>query len=204
LVQPTFEVVTIITVFVISIILALYLIILRKNGWLGGNSDFYRCPNQKCKGIFQKPIELKDLSETPPRVYPACPECGVNIESLLPSRIEKKSKIKVTTFFHRPKMNHTEKKVETGKVKDSIQSKHPDYKPIEEVPSKRHLESERTAKGTNDSECGQYFGYLSQRDKEEEIPEKCFECSKITDCMLSNFNSENGIKEIKKWYPNKA
>ncbi len=194
--QPTFELVTIITVVIIGVILALYLIILRKNGWLGGNSDFYRCPNQKCKGIFQKPIDLKDLSETPARVYPACPECGIDLGSLLPCRIEKKSKIKVTTLFHRPKMNYIEKKVETGKGKKPIQPKHPDSKPIKEAPSKHPLESERKAKGTNDSECEQYFGYLSQRSSQEEIPVKCFECSKITDCMLSNYNPERYIKEI--------
>jgi hypothetical protein len=198
LVQPTFEVVTIITVVVIGVILALYLILLRKNGWLGGNSDFYRCPNQKCKGIFQKPIELKDLSETPARVYPACPECGVDLGSILPCRIEKKSKTKVTTLFHRSKMNYTKNKVKTRKDKKPMQSKHPDYKPIEEAPSKRLSESERKAKGTNDSECEQYFGYLNQRSNQEEIPEKCFQCSKITDCMLSNYNSKSGIKEINK------
>ena len=85
LVPYTIETVTTIAIVVIAIILAVYLIILRKNGWLGGNSYFYRCPNQECKRVFQNPVEMKDLSETPVRVYPACPHCGNDLGPLLAS-----------------------------------------------------------------------------------------------------------------------
>ena len=75
-----------VTITAIATILAVYLIILRKNGWLGGGaSDLYRCPNQQCKRVFQKPAELRDLSETPARVYPACPHCGNDLGPLLAS-----------------------------------------------------------------------------------------------------------------------
>jgi hypothetical protein len=95
--QSIFEPVTILTVAIICVILAIYLSVLKKNGWLGSSgSKFYRCPNPECKGIFQKPIELKDLSETPARVYPACPHCGFNLEPVLASGLEKKLALKIT------------------------------------------------------------------------------------------------------------
>jgi hypothetical protein len=167
LVQPTFEVVTVITVVVIGVILALYLIILRKNGWLGGNSDFYRCPNLKCKGIFQKPIELKDLSETPARVYPACPECGVDLESIFPSRVEK---------------------VEIKKVKEAKRPQNLDSKPMKMTPVQGTQKRKEPTKVSDDLRCDRYFGYLGQRYKKEDIPENCLGCPRITDCMLSNYN----------------
>jgi hypothetical protein len=82
---------------IICVILAIYLSVLKKNGWLGSSgSKLYRCPNPECKGIFQKPIELKDLSETPARVYRACPHCGISLEPVLASGIEKKLLLKIT------------------------------------------------------------------------------------------------------------
>ena len=98
LAQYIIEAVTIATVAIVCIILAVYLLVLKKNGWLGSRgSRFYRCPNQECKRIFQKPIELKDLSETPARVYSACPHCGIDLGSLLVSDIEKKLGVKIKT-----------------------------------------------------------------------------------------------------------
>lgn len=80
----------IVTITAIAAILAVYLILLRKNGWLGGGaSDLYRCPNQHCKRVFQNPVEMKDLSEEPVRVYPACPHCGNDLGPLLESLDEK-------------------------------------------------------------------------------------------------------------------
>jgi hypothetical protein len=109
-----FEPVTILAVAIICVILAIYLSVLKKNGWLGSRSSkFYRCPNPECKGIFQKPIELKDLSETPARVYPACPHCGFNLEPVLGSGVGKKLSLKIT-----PPVQHkkTETKTETTKA----------------------------------------------------------------------------------------
>jgi chromosome segregation ATPase len=49
--------------------------------------------------------------------------------------------------------------------------------------------------------CGYHFGYLSDRDKGEEIPNACVECSKSLDCMLSKVHQSNKtVKEIEKWY----
>ena len=88
--QFAVEIVTIVAVVVILGILAAYISILKKNGWLGRSNKFYRCPNQECKKIFQEPIELKDLSEEPARIYPACPDCGVDLGPILHLSVEKK------------------------------------------------------------------------------------------------------------------
>jgi hypothetical protein len=82
-------IVTPVAIVIIAVIFAVYLLILRRMGWLGGKSNFYRCPNQECKKIFQIPIEVKDLSLTPPRTYLACPECGANLDHFLGSITEK-------------------------------------------------------------------------------------------------------------------
>jgi hypothetical protein len=109
-----FEPVTILAVAIICVILAIYLSVLKKNGWLGSRgSKFYRCPNPECKGIFQKPIELKDLSETPARVYPACPHCGFNLEPVLGSGVGKKLALKITPPAQHKK---TDTKIETTKI----------------------------------------------------------------------------------------
>jgi len=81
---------------VIGIILAIYLTVLKRNGWLGGSGQLYRCPNRECRKVFRKPVELKDLSETPACVYPACPHCGINLGTLFASGIEKKLSLKIT------------------------------------------------------------------------------------------------------------
>ena len=48
--------------------------------------------------------------------------------------------------------------------------------------------------------CRNYFGYLNERKTGESIPNECAECTKVIDCLLGNENSEDAIKEIKKWY----
>jgi len=113
--------ITIIAVALISLIFTLYLIALRKNGWLGGNSNFYRCPNQECKKIFQKPIELKDLSTNPPSTYPACPECGANLNTFFNSITSKTPKITAKPLPNQKKneINPIESKMATKKVETS-------------------------------------------------------------------------------------
>jgi hypothetical protein len=54
---------------------------------------------------------------------------------------------------------------------------------------------------SSDVQCPYYFGYLSQRNKEEEIPETCFGCFKSIECMMSEYNkTKETVEEIKKWY----
>ena len=54
---------------------------------------------------------------------------------------------------------------------------------------------------SSDFQCPYYFGYLSQRNKEEVIPETCFGCLKSIECMMSEYNkTKETVEEIKKWY----
>ena len=49
--------------------------------------------------------------------------------------------------------------------------------------------------------CQYWFGYLSQKDKGQSVPQECIECEKVVDCMLTQYNgSPSAVKEIKKWF----
>jgi len=50
--------------------------------------------------------------------------------------------------------------------------------------------------------CQYWFGFLSQKDKSESVPQECVECEKVMDCMLNRiYDSVAAVSEIKKWYP---
>lgn len=203
--QFTVEIVTIAAIALIGIILAVYLIVLKKNGWLGGNSkatNFYRCPNKECKGIFQKPIELKDLSETPARIYPACPECGADLNRFFGSNTRKMLKTKVRTplLQEKPKKKPIEKKVEIKAVEVTNQTQSEGSKPPKSVQTKKLFTRGKKADVSGDCRCQYYFGYLADREKQEGIPDPCLECPRSLDCMLTNYKSENTVTEIGKWY----
>ena len=72
--------VTAITIALIGVIVTIYLLILKKNGWIGEASN-YRCPNPQCRKIFQVPMKVKDFS-TKKVVGLACPECGYDLGPL--------------------------------------------------------------------------------------------------------------------------
>jgi len=82
----SFDLLTGLTISGILAILAIYLVVVYKKGWLKKESKteqaYYLCPNQKCKRVFQKPVWLTDLSKTPPASYQACPHCGLNIQTI--------------------------------------------------------------------------------------------------------------------------
>jgi hypothetical protein len=48
--------------------------------------------------------------------------------------------------------------------------------------------------------CQQWFGFLSQKEKSESIPQECVECEKVMDCMLNRSYDSVAVSEIKKWY----
>jgi hypothetical protein len=48
--------------------------------------------------------------------------------------------------------------------------------------------------------CQYWFGYLSQKEKTESVPQECVECEKVLECMLNQKNSASAASEIKKWY----
>jgi hypothetical protein len=95
----TFEAITAITITVLSIIITLYIVVLKRKGWLKEETSpepFFLCSNPECKKTFQKPTKLTDLSETPPREHSACPHCGSILTASL-SKIQKKPKLAVGT-----------------------------------------------------------------------------------------------------------
>jgi hypothetical protein len=78
LVPDAVGIVTVITIVLIGAILAVYLIVLKKNGWIGTSN--YRCPNPNCKKIFHSPLRVKDFSNDK-EIGLACPECGYDLSS---------------------------------------------------------------------------------------------------------------------------
>jgi len=87
----SFDLLTALAVSGIAAILAIYVIVVYKKGWLKRESKadqaYYLCPSQKCRRVFKKPVWLTDLSHTPPESYQACPHCGMNIQVVSPNSL---------------------------------------------------------------------------------------------------------------------
>lgn len=79
MISGAFDVVTYITIISIVAILTVYILILKRNGWIGKTSN-YRCPNPDCKKIFHSPLKVKDYSNKKDTRI-ACPECGYDLAS---------------------------------------------------------------------------------------------------------------------------
>ena len=194
--------VTTITIILIVAIVAVYLIILKRNGWLG-ESCSYRCPNPQCKKIFQTPVKVKDFSNKK-EVYLACPECGFDLGSL-----NDKKGLGETTFqsgsevtFHDSAL----KQIETGGSTTNNESKEPNIiravAPIVESEENKNP-PECTPKGTPKStpeedpflkqkldalkkdrpvNCNNYLGYLRALPKGTKTPDECYCCLSLVEC----------------------
>lgn len=196
----TFETVTAITLIVIGIILALYFTVLKRKGWLTENSNesFYLCPNPECKKIFQKPIMLTDLSEEPPRVRKACPHCGLELGAVSPFRVQKKPEmaVKIPLSPEEPLV-----RVKTPKPVMSVESldipENPlvaedTQKPLAETPERVEAQNftEEEQPPTTPSKlqarpagCSHFLGYLKKFPKNTSIPDECFGCLKMIECL---------------------
>jgi len=99
-----------------------------------------------------------------------------------PCALEKKPEASVTVIVH-----------------EQVQV--PQQKKIEPAPIQQSTAVETKTISQSSSDCQYGFGYLSQREKGEGIPDTCIECPKSLDCMLSNYyKKEQSVREIKKWY----
>jgi hypothetical protein len=50
-------------------------------------------------------------------------------------------------------------------------------------------------------DCKYFFGFLSNKDKNESVPPECVECKKVIECMLKEYyQSKEAVEQIKKWY----
>ena len=217
---PATETVTIIAILIICVILAIYLTILRRNGWLGGSDKFYRCPNPGCKKIFRTPAKVKDLSETPHRIHYSCPECGTDVEPFLKSGTSKEATTEAKPKQPAtPKPAYLKQKPETQPItskpvslsqKSETQPATPSQIQIKEPEPKQTDQTlkpaitEDNSKTAKSSGCQNYFGYLGDRQKNEAIPETCLDCPNSIDCMLSKHKLTDSGQEIKKWYPSQS
>ena len=167
----TFEIVTALTLTVIGLILVLYFLVLKRKGWLTENSEesHYRCPNQECRKIFQKPIVLTDLSQNSPRVYSACPHCGFDLEMASSSAVGKKTKM--TLKIPRSPEESLEK---PRAAKDIEKLPTASSKPLQARPLK----------------CSHFFGYLRKIPRNTPIPDECFSCPKMVECLSYNASEQ--------------
>jgi hypothetical protein len=177
-----FEIVTALTISVISVILVLYFIVLKRKGWLREDSKetFYRCPNQECRKIFQKPIILTDLSHNPPRVYSACPHCGFDLLIGSSSAVGKE----IDMAFKIPQRPEESKViVETSNPEMSIESTEISEKPtVAEDVRKIQTASKKPPQGRPHA-CSHFLGYLRKVPKNSSIPDECFSCPKMVECL---------------------
>ena len=160
----TFETVTAITLAVIGIILVLYFVVLKRKGWLKDDSQgsYYRCPNPECRKIFEKPVAITDLSgENPTSLHSACPHCGFELGTVSPVKTSKKLEKAVKTPLEEPLEG-----IETSKITKEKQSS-PPTKSLQARPP----------------ECRHFFGYLKKIPKNTQIPDECFGCHRMVDCL---------------------
>lgn len=188
----TFEVVTAITLTVIGIILALYFVVLKRKGWLTENSNesnesFYRCPNQECRKIFQKPVALTDLSHNPPQTYSACPHCGFNIKTASSSAVGKKTAwiLKTPQSPKKPVVPVKISKPETPMEPPETSEKPIVVKNIQKVPL-----SYSKSPQARPLECSHFFGYLRKIPKNTPMPDECLSCQKMIECISYDFSKQ--------------
>lgn len=120
------ELVTSITIVLIGVIIAVYLVVLKRNGWICKNTN-YRCPNQQCKKIFQKPIEVKDLADKH-KVHFACPECGYDLGAF-----DSGKSLEEITVNKEPELKIKEEPTKTQTIENSnasVKDGVPEIKPV--------------------------------------------------------------------------
>ncbi len=185
------EIVTAITIIGIGAILAIYLSILKKNGWIGKPSN-YRCPNPQCQKIFQTPLKVKDFSNKK-NVHLACPECGYDLGSSNDETI-KELNIENTS---QSKINPTSEPIETkvsvttnaNKEPKAIESPSPtiELKESTSLPETNHklTPKQKTDNYKKDrpTGCNHHFGYLGTLPKGTETPDECYSCARLIECF---------------------
>jgi DNA-directed RNA polymerase subunit RPC12/RpoP len=162
----TFETATVLTVASVGTILLLYFIVLKRKGWLTEDSHgpYYRCPNPECRKIFEKPVALTDLSQTSPQVYSACPHCGFHLDTPSLSAVEKKTKMPFKIPQSPKKSTETSEKPAAAKGTQKLQARPP--------------------------KCSHFFGYLRKIPKNTTIPDECFSCPTMVDCLSYDISEQ--------------
>ena len=63
-----------------------------------------------------------------------------------------------------------------------------------------HCESKFEQDLQRKGNCTHWLGFLTQKDKNGEIPQECVECPLVLECMLNTQASKQAVSEIKKWF----
>ena len=170
-----------------------------------------KCPYKGCEKEFDKPTLITDSSRIPRETHYACPHCMSNLDI-----VTKDSKvIGVNAAEHPNDFDLHEKSTRVHAQKDEINiveitsnkksgGTGSDYEMPFRVSERRETAKEK-AEQSSEFKCSYHFGYLSEKNKNEIVPETCFECPRSIDCMLAEFNkSQQSLEEIKKWYTIKS
>jgi DNA-directed RNA polymerase subunit RPC12/RpoP len=196
--------VTALTLGAIGTILLLYVIVLKRKGWLTEESraeTSYLCPNPQCKKIFQEPIKLTDLSQSPPRVYLACPHCGLDMEKI-PAVTSEKSKMEDQNIEQtKPEIHELPNPEPAGQDHVGVKPKPPEDhlpkgatspqaspqpKPSSQTPPKT-VEARKKSDEKRPSDipraCSHHFGYVKTLPKNASIPDECLWCPWIVECL---------------------
>ena len=185
------EIITALTIILISVVLTVYFSILKKNGWIGEASN-YRCPNHQCRKIFQVPVKVKDFS-TGKEVGFACPECGCDLESLKGGKglketalqSEPESKIE-DSFSTSIEAGDSTVKCGSKEAKATVFT-HPTFesekKPSPQESGQSLFEQKLDdAKKDRPASCKHYLGYLGVLPARTETLDECYFCPMLIEC----------------------
>jgi len=166
----------------------------------------FKCPHKGCKREFDKPTVITDSSKIPRETFYACPYCNSKLEIMTKGS----QTIGVNTtqhnkvFYLPAEGTHRTAQMEELNTVEIYSNNKTDETCSDNEIACMH-EDQYTSKEKTDQfskfQCSYHFGYLGEKNKNESIPETCFECPRSIDCMLSEFNkSRESLTEIKKWY----
>jgi CxxC motif-containing protein len=166
-----------------------------------------KCPYKGCEKEFDKPTLTTDSSRIPRETHYACPHCMSNLNI-----VTKDSKVIGVNAAEQPngfdlhaKSNRAQAQMhELNTLEITLNEKSGGTGSDYEMPfrvSERRKTPQEKAEQPSEFQCPFHFGYLNVKNKNESVPEKCFECPRSIDCMLSEFKkSQQSLEEIKKWY----
>ena len=188
-----FEIVTAITTILIGAILTVYLFLLKKNGWIGKNFD-RTTANPNSEKPLQKPGENKNfLCTKGNEIVRSKPELAVDIlsgkrplgEVALQSKIELKtrystSKITGNKIFTTNNYNK-EHKMDKTAIPDVESRENDDFQKMthESFIKQKTINTKKEAP----EGCNNFLGYLRARHKSTPLPDECFTCRRLIDCV---------------------
>lgn len=178
------DMVTIVTIGGILAILLLYIAVVYKKGWLkrNGVETHFLCPNPKCRKSFAQPVLLTDLSKTPPESHPACPHCGLDLNTIPYFKEQKNFDFRNTQgapLFKKPIERSQLSKRDAVTPNPGAANGRP--KPS----SPLRFQSEKKPSHKEARDCPHFFGYVRNLPKNTPIPDDCLGCPWIVECLTA-------------------